>query len=64
LVAQPEAPSDEKGLAYVIAQIKAANTDVELEQVRAAIKSGVLALHGADRLNATKAFMERKKEIE
>lgn len=64
MVEQSEAPSDEKGLAYVVAKIAAANTDADLESIRAAIKSGVLALHGADRLNATKAWMERKKELD
>lgn len=55
--------SDEKGVAYVVAKIKAANTDEELEQIRAAIKSGVLALHGGDRMAATQAFVARKKEL-
>lgn len=55
--------SDEKGLTYVLAQIAKANSELDLEQIRSAVKSGVLALHGADRLAATKAFMERKKEL-
>lgn len=63
MVEQSDAPSDEKGLAYVVAKIAAANTVADLESIRTAIKSGVLALHGADRLEATKLFMARKKEI-
>jgi hypothetical protein len=56
--------SDEKGLSYVLAKIKASKSVADLEQIRSAIKSGVLALHGADRLAATKAFVERKKELD
>lgn len=57
------ADSDGKGLAYVLAQIAAANTVADLEVIREAVKAGTLALHGSDRLAATKAFVERKKEI-
>lgn len=63
VVDEPDSAGDEKGLAYVIAQIEAANDDVELESIRSAIKSGVLMLEGGDRLTATKAFMARKKEL-
>lgn len=59
-----ERDSDAKGLAYVLTKIKEADSEADLEQIRTAIKSGVLALHGADRLAATKAFVERKKELE
>lgn len=55
--------SDQKGLAYVLKQIKAANSDNDLEQIRAAVKSGILDLHGADRLSATQAFVARKQEL-
>ena len=55
--------SDEKGLGYVLTKIAEANSDLELEQIRTAIKSGVLALHGADRLAATQAFVARKKQL-
>ena len=55
--------SNEEGLAYVLAKIAESNTDADLEQIREAIKSGVLALEGQDRLTATKVWMERKREI-
>lgn len=56
--------SDGRGLSYVLTKIKGANSVADLEQIRDAIKSGVLALHGADRLNATTAYMARKKELD
>lgn len=55
--------SDEKGLAYVLAAIKEAHSEYALEQIREAVKSGTLHLTGSDRLTATKAWMQRKKDI-
>ena len=57
------AATDATGIAYVLGKIAAAESEMDLEQIRTAVKSGVLALHGADRLTATKAFMEKKKEL-
>lgn len=50
-------------LKEALARIKAASSKDDLESVRADIKSGAIQLHGADRLNATKAFVERSKEL-
>lgn len=55
--------ADEAGLSYVLTKIKAAESKADLEQIRAAIKSGVLMIEGEDRLSATKAFMARSKEL-
>lgn len=59
-VAGTEAKS---GLAEALAKIEKANSVADLEQVREAIKSGAIPLHGADRLKATMAFTARKKEL-
>ena len=58
-----EAGANEEGLAYVLAQIKKADSKSDLEQIRENIKSGVMYLEGQDRLRVTKAWMERSKEI-
>lgn len=62
--ADTEPESDETGLAYVLDKIKGANSASDLESIRDAIKTGVLDLRGSDRLEATKAWMQRKKEID
>lgn len=51
------------GYAYVEGKIKAATTEAELEEIKLAIANGTLALAGADRLKASKLWVERKKEI-
>lgn len=48
---------------YVVKQIKAAGSVEQLENIRTAIKSGVLALHGTEKLAASQAFMARMKEL-
>jgi len=55
--------SDEEGLAYVLAKIEEADSQSDLEQIRENIKSGVMFLEGQDRLKATKAWMERSKQL-
>jgi hypothetical protein len=54
---------DPKGVAYVLTKIAEANSKADLEQIRAAITSGVLTLEGSDRLKATTAYMARMKEL-
>lgn len=56
-------PPDSKDVNYVVKQIQEAKTVEELEGIRKAIQDGVLALHGADRLAASRAFVARKKEL-
>lgn len=60
LESESTAESDEKGLDYVLTQIKKSNSGNEMESIRTAIKSGVLALHGADKLRATESWVARK----
>lgn len=56
-------PEDASGLAYVIAQIGRAEKLSDLEAIAAGIKSGTLALAGADRLRASQAYVARKKAL-
>lgn len=56
-------PENASGLAYVMGQIAKAATVKDLEAIAAGIKSGTLALAGADRLRASKAYVERKAEL-
>lgn len=48
-----------EGLAYVLAQIEKAETVVALQAIAAGIKSGTLALAGADRLKASSAYVAK-----
>ena len=50
-------------LAYVIGQIKGAESVEALENIRAKIKSGVLALELPEKMEASKVFTARMKEI-
>ncbi len=64
-VEHPESatPTDAQGLAYVTAQIAKAETLDALEAVKKAIQDGTLALHGSDRLKASKLYVERKNAL-
>lgn len=58
-----EPGSDVQGLAYVTEQIARAGSTGELEAIKKAIQDGTLALHGSDRLKASKAYVDRKKAL-
>lgn len=60
--AKPEG-SAESQLSKVIDLIAAAKTDGDLDAIQADIKSGKLALAGADRLRASTVFVQRKEQI-
>lgn len=61
----PTIPADdEKGLAYVADQIAKASSVAELDAIKKAIQDGTLALHGSDRLKASKTWVERKTAIQ
>lgn len=51
------------GYEYVAKKIKDAKTEAELEEIKLAIANGTLSISGADRLRASKDWVERKKEI-
>lgn len=51
------------GLGQTLARITNAKSLADLEQLRTEIKSGALALHGADKLKATQAWVARKEAI-
>lgn len=48
-----------EGLAYVLAQIEKAGTQEALAAIAAAIKSGTMALAGADKLKASSAYVAK-----
>lgn len=60
---EASAPSDAKGLAYVLAEIEKADTEAALEAIKRAIASGVLAIHGNDRLTASSAWVARRDDL-
>lgn len=61
--ATPDADAAAGGLAGVAASIKGANSMADLESIRADIKEGRVALHGADKLKATQLWVARKTEL-
>lgn len=63
-VANEPSAAGASGLRYVLDQIKKAETKYDLENIKAQIQSGVLALgDGPERLEASKAYTARMKEM-